>query len=65
MSNGIKEGIRLTLLPIALAKLLEDKGIITKDELNKAMTKTLLEVYNREKAIKRKGKTRGGEESGK
>lgn len=63
--NKIKAGFKLSLLPIALAKLLEDKGIITEEELNKAMAKTLLEVAIKQKAIKKRAKTKGGEEGGK
>ena len=69
MSNGalnkIKASISLTFLPLALARLLESKGIITEDELSEAMTKTLADVSSRRKAIKRKKKITGGEGSGK
>lgn len=72
MSNGgpdkTKIALKLnTLLPLALARLLEDKGIITKEELHSAMTKTLLEVTGKQKAAKsspssfdRKRKSQGG-----
>ncbi len=52
-------------LPTALVELLVDKGIITKEELNKAITKIVLEVAIKQKVIKRRAKTKGGEESGK
>lgn len=38
-----------TLLPIALVELLQAKGIITQDELNKAMAKVLMEVYSKQR----------------
>jgi hypothetical protein len=64
MSNGgsgkLKAGVLGALLPIALAKLLEDKGIITEEELNKAMAKTVLEVAIKQKAIKKRVKNKEG-----
>lgn len=67
MDNGMlgkmKGEVLRALLPTALIELLLDKGIITKEELNKAMAKVVLEVYSKQKAIKSKAKTKGGEES--
>ena len=48
----VKAGLLGALLPIALAELLVDKGVITKDELNKAIGKVVLEVYVKQKTTK-------------
>lgn len=45
-------GMLSALLPIALAELLVDKGIITKDELNKAIAKTALEMVIKQRVAK-------------
>ena len=51
-AGELKAGVLGALLPIALVKLLVSKGIITIDELNKAMAKTVLEVAIKQKAVK-------------
>lgn len=48
----LKAGSLGPLLPIALAELLISKGIVTKDELNKAMTKTLLGIYSKQRKLR-------------
>ncbi|MBA7606439.1 hypothetical protein ES703_13587 [subsurface metagenome] len=61
----VNKAVLGALLPIALAELLVSKGVITKDELNGAMAKTVLELAIKQKAAKRKVKARGGKKNGK